>query len=190
MAVKHSFVILSLPVVLTIAGCGATRDAATEAPIDLQPGRYEISFEGAAFGMRAPGQKEGPNSSNRSICVTENVAKKWPRIAMTGHLGNEGKANCEFDNEKRTGNAFSGEYICDSEQDRMPGGKVKLAYTGTVSATESVIDTKMGFEMPDPSEMPAKMAEEMEQLKKAQPLLNAVSVIITAKRTGDCTGGN
>lgn len=168
------------------AGCSGTRDAGAEAPVDLKPGRYQVSYEGAAYGFKMPGQKDGPGADDRSICVGSGNAKHWPKMLVRSGLGMD--EGCSFDKVDRTGNALSGELVCEGDQGKMPGGEVKLVYSGAMSETDTVLDAKLAFDFSGVSDdIDPRAAADIERIKQSTEMLEAVSVVITATRTGDCT---
>ena len=69
----------------------------------------------------------------------------------------------------------------------MPGGKIKLGYTGAMTDTSTQLDAKMSFELPDPEDLDPRMAREVDNLRGMTPMLSAVSVVIKADRTGPCS---
>lgn len=121
---QTSFIAGALIICSTLVGCGVSRDAASEPPVKMQAGRYEISYGGkiAGFGMS---NKGGSGSAPKSACITGSTASSWPKSLIRDAMPSNGY--CSFKDAKRIGNALSGKYVCEADRERAPGGTFTLS---------------------------------------------------------------
>jgi hypothetical protein len=183
MASRVQVFVIGASLCIALAGCtGATdtvaRNAAAEEEIDLQPGQYRISYD-ASLGGLAP---QGGTSSPDTVCVTESTAASWPEALIIDSYGT--RNGCSFTSTNREGNAVNGEYVCEMSRGSS-WTKMKMSYSGDVSATRSQLKTRQTTEMSEDM-LQAEGPEQAEKMKATQAALNAVEVTVTAERVGDC----
>lgn len=166
-----------------ITGCDATREAASEPEAKLETGKYEFTYGGQTMGFTVP-TKGGPGGKPRIGCVTSGMVNSWPKAMLQDGMPSNGY--CAHRNAKRTGNALSGDYVCETDQERAPGGSLKLAYTGDMTDTTTHLDTKMSYDIKITNEMRERDPEGARALEQGGPMLKAITVTIDAKRLGDC----
>ncbi|HVL57597.1 MAG TPA: DUF3617 family protein [Burkholderiaceae bacterium] len=128
--------------------------AALSAPAlaaDPKPGLWEYSVEMQMPGMRLPVQ------SMRN-CLTEKDLAERKQFAA------DPKAKCTMANFKQTGDQVSYEMVCDTD-----AGKMTISATGTVTAENMQLDTKM-------------------KMTGGQMQMPEMSQRITGRRVGECKG--
>lgn len=163
-------------IALALTGC-AERDAKSEAPVELTPGLYNVSLGGGGFAQFS-GEKEG----EQTLCVreadTEALAQQFAMQYFTMHPG------CSNRPRAREGNSFGGTMTCSVDPQRAQGSWV-IDYEGTIAAEAVDITGRMTIELtPTPGTM---SAEEEAQLKMGTKFMENIPLIVSAKRTGDCT---
>ena len=159
-----------------LAGCVEERDPASEAPVDLLPGRYEITLSGNL--PQNPNSKRAPTS----LCVTGSKASNFHY-----HLAEEATkvfGACSPKRAPRVGNAFSGEISCLADQ-RMATGSNRFIYEGAISPEKVRIEARMKLDAKLKEGAGGDEVSDM-QLKLAMKAMEAIKTIITAERVGDC----
>ncbi len=162
---RSKFIVVAAAAAL-LAGCG---DPASQAPVGMEPGNYEITVTGSMFGMKTEAQSDG------SRCVT-NAPEHIPTALLRPYLAlNEQCATAKFE---RTGNKLTGSSLCQLEDGV---GTATVHFDGTVAADtlDGTLRMEFDLDMPDSQEA-----------KTAALLLKAASIPFSAKRTGDCTGNS
>ena len=132
----------------------------TQEPVELQPGAYTVSLSG---------------SDRMDRCIKDG-ANTYPETLVRPYLaGNEGCSTAHF---TRTGNLLNGTATCPLDPQRAEG-EVLYKFSGTISATgiEGSINTDWNIERAQDPDM-----------AKAAKAMGAVSIPLSAKRTGDCSG--
>lgn len=182
--VARTYDLAALAVLAMLSGCSAGRDAASEAPVALKPGKYSLSYSGKAIGLPIP-QGQGPGTSPRSACVTTSMAEKWPRAILADSFGSD--SECSYTNEERVGNAIKGERVCQTDQKKAPGGKFRITYAGAMTETTTELDMQMHFEFEMSDEMRAQNPEAAKNFERFKPMMEAVKIVAKAERIGDCS---
>lgn len=153
---------------IALAGCG---DPASEAPVAMQPGAYEVQLAGAMFGFRTRSEPD------RTRCIN-NSPEHIPTALLRPYVAlHEDCAPAKFE---RTGNRLTGSSVCrlDPKDDNV-SGTATVRFEGTVFADKLEGTMKLDLDLEDTGDSEAKTAA---------LLLKAASIPITATRTGDCTG--
>lgn len=161
--------------VLTLAcmplpGCGGG-DPATQAEAEMQPGAYEVSLAGAPLGFAVAAQQQ-PKRCISASASNVPTALVRPYMMFDEHCG-----SAKF---KRTGNLLTGHAVCPLDPEKSGNGTLTLDFTGTITETGITGSTalKIDARMDDP------------QAAMGVKMLNNVSLALTAKRTGECSGSD
>lgn len=167
-------------VAATLIGCGGSRDAAAEDPVDVLPGYYTISLDGEYRGFAIPDQSAGEEADG-TYCVMEGQQADFARRVATGLAVHPG---CTEQPLERTGNQVTGGWRCPTDPQRAPGGAWNIAYTGVISREAVEITGTMDIDMPD--NLPGMTAEQRQQLAAGEAMMESIDITVTARRTGDC----
>ena len=161
-----------------IAGCSPAGDPATQEPVELMPGLYQITLSGTGL---AQFTQQGPGETEDEICVRSGGVSRFPdRMARNYFSMHPG---CTAIPEPREGNAFRGTVTCPLDP-RDVTGEVTIDYEGVVSADRVVATSRTKFSaQPVPG---ALSPEEQRQLAAGSALMEMVGIQITAVRAGDC----
>jgi hypothetical protein len=182
MKLRHVFI--GIPC-LFLGSCGTAPDPATETPVDLQPGQYQVTMGGGGLAKFIPVQKDGPGSVDQSICVTAEQAKTWPKPFVQNYLYlHEG---CSLTGSKRVGNAVSGAILCPVDPDKAQG-KMTVNYTGSMARDAVTVEAKMVFDVELSEAEKAKDPGAAQAMAAMKGLMGNISMIVKAKRTGECRG--
>lgn len=161
-----------------MASCSPAGDPATQEPVELMPGLYQITLSGtglAQFAQQGPGETEG------EICVRSGDDSRFPdRMARNYFSMHSG---CTAVPEPRVGNAFRGTVSCPLDPRELTG-EVTIDYEGVVSADRVVVTSRTKFSaQPVPG---ALSPEEQRELAAGSAFMAMVGIQITAVRAGDC----
>lgn len=171
---NHSPCLLAALLLPLLSGCGAERDAAAEAPIEVAPGKYSIDVTAAGLAQLGG---QGPGRTNDEICVTAREARSWPRPFVRNYLF--AASSCSIRKSDRIGNAISGEVSCPMDP-RAGQGRLVISYTGTLDADATDIAFNMKATVRNASpEVEAALA-------KTRLSEEGVDGIAKARRIGDC----
>jgi hypothetical protein len=171
----------SLILAVALAGCSAS-DPATEAPVELLPGQYQIRMSGGGLAAGVP-TSQGPGAVDDSVCIARaddsETVSKLARQYLGMHPG------CSHSANDRVGNSVSGKLSCPTDPERAPGGAVTTTYTGALTAESVTLEGKVSFDIP---QMTAGMSpEEQAQIEQGMKVMESISIVVKAERTGDCT---
>lgn len=128
---------LVIAAALLAGGCGgAATDPASEAPVDLQPGLYDVIATGGTLMEVSPGR------SRDQLCLSHDQAQQLPSYPMenvTRHW-----RGCKDTYQPRKGNAFGGHRVCPRTSRRL--NKALADYTGHVTPDSFVMtgDVRVG----------------------------------------------
>lgn len=161
-----------------MAGCSPAGDPATEEPVELTPGLYQITLSGAGM---AQFTQQSPSETEDEVCVRPGDVTRFPdRMARNYFSMHPG---CTASPEPREGNSFRGTVTCPLDPERATG-KITIEYQGVVSADRVVATSQMTF---DAQPVPGTMSpEERRQLAQGAALMELVGIQVTAVRAGDC----
>lgn len=163
----------------TLSACSAASDPATEAPVTLPDGEYQVAISGQATGMLGT-RSTAPDDKPTKICLTaSDDADKVAKLART-YYGFSG--SCSHDGNERVGNQVSGEVSCAADPERAPGGSIGFAYTGQLTADAIRLEAKWRYNLDTAVMRP----EEREILERGRSELEKLSLVVEAKRIGDC----
>jgi hypothetical protein len=162
-----------------LSGCGAVSDPSTETPVEVTAGMYHLSNNGNFAGINMP-QAQGPGDLKKDFCVLPGQEAAFPKMVAGYFSLHEA---CTFQPGQRTGNAISGVFICPTDPERAPGGSMTSRYTGSIAADQVQLTGQVTMNLPS---TPALTEEESAQLQQARKMMDAIKIVITAKRTGDC----
>jgi Protein of unknown function (DUF3617) len=163
-----------------LAGCGETRNPATEPPAKLLPGLYQI-FVGRA-GV-ASSEQGGPSTRHEKICVSASQADEWPSPFVRNYLFmHEG---CSLDEKSREGNSLSGKISCPIDPQKGQGNFF-VSYTGQMAPDSIELESTMEMKVVLSYEQQAKDPKAAEALEQYNEMMKGVSMSTTAKRVGDC----
>jgi len=155
--------------------CADAPDPASEAPVDLTPGRYEISRSGAGL------VKIDEEKAQETMCVRTSDAEAFPhKLAQLSHLIHPLCTTNKFPREQ---NKVSGDISCAADQ-KLAEGANRFAYTGEVAREHVSIDVQLKFEAAVKEEAMTK-AQAM-QLKLAMKAMERMRFTVEATRIGDC----
>ena len=161
--------------IAALAGCGPEPDPATEAPVELKPGLYKAAlYDAGPFGTMSNSRKRARFDQ---ICVTEGDIDDFPRKLVEGYLLPD--PICDFEENPRVGNAFSGKITCSADQEKVSGGFV-TDYSGLIAVDKVTVDAKRSYNMT------AKDPRQGAQLEQGKALMNMVALQVGAERVGDC----
>lgn len=167
---------------IVLSGCSAAApDPASEAPVELAAGEYQVEFSGQAptmFGTTA--RSDMPTGMNKKICLAapDDDAKvaKLARAYLSMH------ADCDHDGDDRVGNSVKGSVMCRTDPERMPGGLMGQNYTGTLATDTIRLEGQMVMDLPTSS-----MTPEMDQtMKDYAEMTKDIRIVVEAKRIGEC----
>lgn len=161
-----------------LAACSPAGDPATQEPVELSPGLYQITLLGAGM---AQFTQQSPGKTEDEVCVRSSDVSRFPdRMARNYFSMHPG---CTASPEPREGNAFVGTVTCPLDPDRA-SGKITIEYEGVVSADRVVATSRMKVEAkPVPGTMSPK---EQRQVAQGAALMEMVGIQVTAVRAGDC----
>lgn len=160
-----------------LTGCSPASDPATQKPVELTPGLYQITISSAGM---AKFIQQGPGETKGEICVHPDDVAGFPDRMVRSANPNP---YCTASPELREGNAFRGTLTCPLDP-KLATGKTTIDYEGVVSADRVVATRRMKI---DSRPVPGTLSpEEQRQLAVGTALMNSVGNQITAVRTGDC----
>lgn len=154
-----------------LAGCGG--DPAAQEPVKIQPGMYEATLGGRAYG---PFYASAPKELEKRSCVTPDEVDTFPQSFTRKYLQMEGM--CGGPLAERTGNRITGTVTCPFNGDGVTG-EIETTFEGTVKEQSVDVDavTKLTNLQGDPEEI-AEIGE--------TPLVQGVELRLTISRVGDC----
>ncbi len=161
---------------LIATACAEAPDAASEAPVDPEPGQYQITLGGA--GLLKHAGTEGPHSYCLRISDRASFAHKLAQNYYLLHPA------CTASKLPREGNAIAGEIRCPVDP-KMAEGASRFVYSGAVAKDAVRVEVQMKFDaeikdgaMTDEDAVRAKLA--MKAIEKARFVIEAI-------RTGECS---
>ena len=125
MRLRTCFVV---PIMVAVTACSG---AESETPVDLQPGRYEVTIANSS-------SRFGPRSEQKSLCFTPEHARNFSSQPLKGLLPSG--SGCETTAAERKGNAFSGARQCNSEIGDGMKFDAALKWEGRMAADSFHID--------------------------------------------------
>jgi Protein of unknown function (DUF3617) len=147
---------LAVSTISIAAGCSGPE---SEPPVDLQPGRYDVT---ASAGAGAFGPAAG-KSKQRSICIMPDEAKDFASDPLP--LRDAISPACKIKTVDRKGNAFSGTRECVAAPESGITLTITLGWKGSMKAD--------GFEIDG-------------DLKSTGAVNRSGQFQMSGKRTGDC----
>lgn len=167
---------------LALAGCSAASDPASEAPVTLKPGQYRITMSGGGMAAMVP-MGQGPGAVDDKVCISEGnddaMVGKLARQYLGMHEG------CSLKAKERVGNSVGGKLSCPTDPERAPGGEITTDYLGLMTAESVTLEGKVKFDLPQ-SMTTNLPPEEQAQLKQGAEMMENISIVVKAERTGDC----
>ncbi|GJL95285.1 MAG: hypothetical protein DHS20C05_16900 [Hyphococcus sp.] len=158
------------------AGCAETSDPASEAPVELEPGRYEITMSGAGL-LKAAGN----DNNSRSTCLRAGERAMFPHKLAENYYRMH--YSCSNKRLPREGNAVGGEISCAADP-KLATGANRFVYNGAVAADNVRLEVKMKL---DALIKEDEMTEaQIRELKLGMKMMEHARFVIEAKRTGDC----
>ena len=154
-----------------LAGCGG--DPATQEPVKIEPGMYEATLGGRAYG---PFYASAPKELEKRSCVTPDEVDTFPQSFTRKYLSMEG--SCGGPLAERTGNRITGKVTCPFNGDGVTG-EIETTFEGTVS--ERSVDVAAVTKLKDLQGDPEELAE-----LEATPLVEGVDLKLSISRVGDC----
>ena len=152
---------------LALSGC----DGSGGAPIELQPGNYDISARGAVFGF------SGKMLGQGTRCISAaNGAEHIPTMLVRPYM--EISETCGTAKFERTGNKLTGVAVCPIEE-----GIVTVNFAGKVLSDGVEGDLKAKFDI-----RPDGTAERAQTEKMLRLASKFASMPFAAVRTGECSG--
>ena len=133
--------------------------ASAEAPVNLAPGRYEISLGGGTLVNLKSG------SRTADLCLNSYDATQFPKDPLSWTI--EDWENCSTEVKPATGNAMTGARVC--RERKMP---MTASYTGTHNADSFRIDG---------------VVKQSDDENASVMHLGSGDFIISGKRVGDCS---
>ena len=121
---------------MLLAGCGGA-DPASETPVDLKPGKYDVFVRGSHL-------FEAPDNPGRSdVCLSEFEAREWPKHPLEKTTR---KFNGCFDTiDEPKGNALSGTRKCPKGTATFTGEHSDERFTVRGTVKSSTSDKEEGF---------------------------------------------
>ena len=167
--------------VLLVLGAtvGACSDPASEQPVSLKPGLYQLTIDRTVLG---PIKASSQSANEGGQCVQSGSDLEWVYPLVERKLCPE--CSCSTKDKARKGNLISGHALCPVDDDGTFGA-LEYAYQGVVSDDGVTLEGKVKFGMasyvaPDASEAEkadaARVAEKWEDVTMAGRI----------KRVGDC----
>jgi hypothetical protein len=161
-----------------MVGCSPAGDPASQEPVELMPGLYQITLSGTGLAQFAP---RGASETEYEICVRSGDVTRFPDRIARNYFSMT--PFCTAIPEPREGNAFRGTITCPLDPKALTGG-VTIDYEGVVSADRIVATSRTKFgAQPVPG---ALSPEEQRALAAGAALMEMVGIQITAIRAGDC----
>jgi hypothetical protein len=175
-----------LPLSLAIAGCvalggcsAAAPDPASEAQVELLDGEYAVTVSGQAPGILGTRTKAVDDLPPKLCLASHDDAGKIAKLARTYYGYSE---SCPHSGKERIGNQVSGEVACATDPERAPGGKIGITYTGSLTADSVRLDGKILQDFPTST----MSQEDQQMIEQGKAELEKVSIVVEAKRIGDC----
>ena len=175
---------VAVAVILFTATACSSRDAASEAPVDLASGEYHVAMTGGGLGqLAAIGKSEGPGGVDERICVSSRDASDFHEALMRKYLSFGD--SCSLEAKDRQGNAVGGSLRCATNQQTMPGSSFVVDYQGAISADTVELESRIKVELPESglANFDPGMAA---QMKNMEDMIEKMEIRLTAKRVGDC----
>ena len=160
-----------------MAACAETSDPASETPVDLEPGNYNVTISGKGiFKNAGSGKKPG------TICVTRSDRDSFPHKLAENYY--KLHPACQVSRGSREGNAISGEIKCPVDP-KMATGSSRFVYNGAVSSDNVEVEIRMKL---DAKLKEGAGGEEVSdaQLKFAMKTFESMRFVIHATRIGEC----
>lgn len=154
---------------LALGACGGG-DPAKQQEVDMQGGEYEVTLAGAPMGFAVAAQQLPKRCVHNSPA---NIPTALVRPYMALH------DECSGASFQRQGNQLTGKAVCPLNPNRAEGS-ITLLFKGTIAADgiSGTITPDINMEANDP------------ETELAVRMLKNLDVKFTAKRTGECTGGD
>ena len=143
-----------------LSGCSGGRDPASEPPVDLQAGLYNVSVGGGTVVEMKKGGRSG------EICLDSYGAQTLPDDPLARIVGSW--SGCSTNVDPRKGNALSGTRKC--AERAMP---MTATYQGSLT--------------PDSFEIHGSVAQGRGDETASKMHLGSGDFTITGKRVGECT---
>lgn len=160
---------------LLASACSRAPDPASETPVDLEPGMYEITISGA--GLPSSVNTDRPHSA----CVRESDRASFPHKLVQNYYSLH--PACTTDRLPREGNKIAGEISCAADP-KLAAGANRFVYSGAVKGDNVVVSVQMKLEAVIKE---GSMTEaEAKQLKLGMKMMERLRFVIKAKRTGAC----
>lgn len=164
---------------LALTACAQASDPASEAPVELLVGQYEVAVAGqaqTAFGK----SKNSSDDFPAKICLAgPDDAARIAKLARTYYSMDQG---CSHSASERVGNAVGGKISCPTDPERVAGGEVGVSYTGKLTADTVNLEGKFVFDFPTES----LTEEEQALMKDGADEMDRIAIVVEAKRIGDC----
>lgn len=163
---------------LALAACAQQRDAASEEPVSVRAGLYEIKAD--SIGLWGMNSRRAAERGAKEVCLSDTDIGSWPRTFVRNSIAMD--SDCAVAAPQRTGNAFAGTVFCPVEE-REASGEFRIAYTGTLDRERSEIHARMTMDVK------TSHASDKERLAMAAAgqVLKNVELTVTAVRKGDCS---
>lgn len=162
-------------ITLFVTACSKTPDPANEAPVDLEPGMYEIAISGA--GLPSSMNTDRPHSA----CVRGSDRALFPHKLVQNYYALH--PACKTDRLPREGNKIAGEISCAADP-KLAAGANRFVYSGAVKSDNVEVSVQMKLEAVIKED---SMTEaEVKQLKLGMKMMERMRFVIKAKRTGAC----
>jgi hypothetical protein len=173
-----------------LAGCGGGvggRDPASEAPVAMKAGLYEITKTGEAMGMNFGKSKLTGKPEESKFCVNATMVDRWP-VSLVKRVGVP-VDECSHRPNPRVGNGLSGAFVCAIPEGEMPGAKVTISYSGDMAETSTSLDLKLTLDDALVERLRAEVKSEGKNVVEFEAMVAAMklmSVNAVASRLGDC----
>lgn len=158
-------------------GCAEVKDPASETPVDLSVGLYEIGVTSAV------GPVSSKDDETTTHCVKNHETRSFPYLLAEKYLAFHGA--CGAERSPRQGNAFGGELTCLADQ-KMAAGANRFVYHGAIATDRVELEGRFKLDAElKPGAAGADVTDA--QLKLAMKAFERVKSVIVAKRIGDCS---
>lgn len=156
--------------------CSAQPEAVIETPVNPAPGRYEVTLAGGGVARFAKRQ-----SNAATFCLRASDASSFPDMVARNYL--EIHPGCTNTRAPREGNTFGGVVKCSVDPEKASGSMTYI-YSGKIAVDSVMVNAEMKLDV-TPNARTVTAAESA-QLKLLRRGMQAVRLVITAKRVGAC----
>jgi hypothetical protein len=162
-----------------MAGCSPAGDPATQEPVELTPGLYEITASGVSLDRYV---RTDPDAPKDQVCVTAGETAEFTDGLVNKHLVLH--PGCTTVADPREGNTMAGTITCPMDP-LIADSAVTIAYQGKIAADSVRVTSKMTVNpLPEPDDLTPEETRLLPRLKMAA---RNFGIRFEAVRIGDCS---